>query len=45
MCYEALPFNSINFCHRKMVADWFAETGYKCEEFSVTTEVENLSLF
>lgn len=26
LCFERPPFSAINWCHRRMVADWFAET-------------------
>ena len=26
LCFERPPFSASNWCHRRMVADWFAET-------------------
>jgi len=26
LCWERPPFTSTNYCHRRMVAEWFAET-------------------
>lgn len=33
LCYEKPPFTDTNWCHRRMVADWFEkELGHKVEE-------------
>ena len=33
MCFEKPPFSPVNFCHRRMVADWFMDTlGREVEE-------------
>ena len=34
LCFEAPPFTETNFCHRRMVADWFEETlGQQVDEW------------
>ena len=34
LCFEKPPFDTINFCHRRMVADWFKDTlGLKVPEY------------
>jgi hypothetical protein len=33
MCFEAPPFDEVNFCHRRMVAQWFErELGFVVDE-------------
>ena len=35
LCYEKPPLTTANWCHRSMVADWFArELGEEVQEFS-----------
>lgn len=40
LCYERPPFDEVrNYCHRRMVADWFErELGYEVPEYSKPIE-------
>ena len=36
LCYEVPPFTETNWCHRRMVANWFErELGHKVEELVI----------
>lgn len=48
LCYEKPPFDTSHFCHRRFVADWFAEhSGERVDEWQAEAvrEAEQMALF
>lgn len=48
LCYEKPPFDTSHFCHRRFVADWFAEhLGVEVDEWQAepVREAEQMALF
>ena len=44
LCYEIPPFTDTNWCHRRMVAEWFKqELGHEVEELVIDNKKPNPS--